>query len=631
MRDEDESGLEKLQRGLYAREEPERKEADDLELDPQAVREVWTDAEVPPPRAKIPVMKTIFIFSVIFFLIALGMAAFVFFKGDNVVSSENVDLEVTGPVNLRGGDELRLAVSIRNRNNARLTKGSLNITFPEGAKEPDDVSQELSFVSVPVRDLSPGGREESEVRAVIFGAENESKKFKMVFEYRVAGSNALFSKEAEYEIILSSAPLTLRIDALREISSGQEYEMVINIVSNAASPLESIAVRVDYPFGFRFGSALPLPTFGDNVWILETLSPREQRSFRIKGVMSGREGEERAFKVSLGSRSSLNERDIGSVFISAVHKTAVRSPFISAALFIDGDDSTKDYVSRSGKTIRVDVNWQNNLPVSVRDLAVEARLSGNALDKRSVTVENGFYDSAGDVVIWNKEHKSDFGDVSAGAKGVLSFIFNPLSWSANQNLRNPEVSVSLSVKGKRAEAAVPEELFQTVSRKIKIATDLTLGSRAVYSVGPFVGRGPLPPKAERETTYTIIWTVTNTANLVSNVEAIASLPSYVKWLGKSSPSGERINFDQSSNKVTWELGDVRSGAGWATAAKQVSFQILLTPSESQIGTAPVLVSGMSISALDRFTGTEIRSGESQLTTRISTDPIFNVGMELVVK
>ena len=58
---------------------------------------------------------------------------------------------------------------------------------------------------------------------------------------------------------------------------------------------------------------------------------------------------------------------------------------------------------------------------------------------------------------------------------------------------------------------------------------------AVRSIGPFENMGPIPPKADNETTYTIIFSLSSPFNDINSVEVTGSLPSYIAWKNLTSP------------------------------------------------------------------------------------------------
>jgi hypothetical protein len=163
---------------------------------------------------------------------------------------------------------------------------------------------------------------------------------------------------------------------------------------------------------------------------------------------------------------------------------------------------------------------------------------------------------------------------------------------------------------------VPEEIISTVSKKIRISSDLALNGRSLYSTGPLKNQGPIPPQAERNTTYTIAWTLTNTLNNVSNAYVRALLPGYVTWVGNTSPSGESVKYDPLTNEVAWDVGEIASLTGFSSAPREVYFQVSLVPSLSQRGSAPTLLGPASVSGKDRYTGAVLKDSTKEITTRI---------------
>lgn len=77
--------------------------------------------------------KKFFIFSVGFFVLALGYAAYIFFAGGNTVSNDNIDISVLGNNFTAGGEELPLVVGITNKNNSPLDLVDLIMEYPKGS------------------------------------------------------------------------------------------------------------------------------------------------------------------------------------------------------------------------------------------------------------------------------------------------------------------------------------------------------------------------------------------------------------------------------------------------------------------------------------------------------------------
>lgn len=82
---------------------------------------------------KTSMFKKFFIFSIIFFVIAIGFASYMFFVGGNTVSNENIDISVLGNAFTAGGEELPLQIEIINRNNSLLELADLLVEYPKGS------------------------------------------------------------------------------------------------------------------------------------------------------------------------------------------------------------------------------------------------------------------------------------------------------------------------------------------------------------------------------------------------------------------------------------------------------------------------------------------------------------------
>src|ERR1035437_4014457 len=86
---------------------------------------------------QIPYAK-ILIGAFIFFVLAMVFTFSKFFMGANVVSGNNIDILVSGPVSIAGGDNLSLDIEVKNNNNVNLQAVDLHIEYPDGTKNADD-------------------------------------------------------------------------------------------------------------------------------------------------------------------------------------------------------------------------------------------------------------------------------------------------------------------------------------------------------------------------------------------------------------------------------------------------------------------------------------------------------------
>ncbi|MDP2642123.1 MAG: hypothetical protein Q8P21_02445, partial [bacterium] len=66
-------------------------------------------------------------------------------------------------------------------------------------------------------------------------------------------------------------------------------------------------------------------------------------------------------------------------------------------------------------------------------------------------------------------------------------------------------------------------------------------------------------------------------------------------------------------------------------ARELAFQISLKPTAGQIGTTPVLVNSIVFSGRDTLTGNTVTVNNPPLNTRLTSDPVFIQGDDIVVK
>jgi hypothetical protein len=280
--------------------------------------------------------------------------------------------------------------------------------------------------------------------------------------------------------------------------------------------------------------------------------------------------------------------------------------------------------------MRADITWKNNLPVKVSNGELAMTLSGSALDRTSVSAGKGFYRSVDNTIVWNGQSDSSLSEIEPGATGQFSVSFGSLPVGANESLQNAVIDVKIVFGGSRTDQGTGNQTVQTVlSRSIKLGTDLQLAARALHFSGAFQNTGPVPPIAERETLYTIVWSVSNSSNSVSDGFVRATLPQYVRWAGVTSPAGGDLVFNEGTREVSWKVGDIKVGEGITQGAREAAFQVALLPSLSQVGQAPAIISEATLTGTDDFTGTNITRTRSALTTRLSTDAGFPVGGDLV--
>jgi hypothetical protein len=571
-----------------------------------------------PPHTPSRLMRTIthlsplellFAASIVFFVAAGAIAGLLIFSGTNTVSSRNVDISLSGPTGVRAGEEVTLQLVITNRNAVPMNLTDILIEFPSGTRQPSDVSEDLLRTRESVGTIEPGASINRTVKAVLFGTAGIPVAVTATAEYRVPGSNAVFQSSTVYNTLISQSPAAVTVKGLTEVVSGQATELVVTVTSNATEVLTGMLLTATYPPGFDFTSATPKPAAGTSVWDLGDIEPSGERTVSIRGTFTGEDGEDRVLHFTTGAKKKADPTTIAAPLAATDTTIAVAKPFVSVALLLEGKTGT--VFAPRGEVVQGEVHWANNLPVRVQNVEITVKLSGSILNKQLVRTGQGFYRSADSTLIFNKTTDPRLADVEPGMSGVLDFEIATLPVGQG-SFQSPSVSLHATVKGNRSsEGGVVSVVESSADATLQVATDIAFT--------PVLTRvaGPVPPKAETETVYTVTWLLQNSANTIANANVSAVVPNYVSWRGgASSPD---VVYNDDARTITWSVGDMN-----ANTSKSVSFTIALTPSLTQVNNIVNLLNDVRVTAFDRFIRAQIERPQPPVTSQTSTTPQMGV-------
>jgi hypothetical protein len=634
--------LEDMDKRLYRRDLASRKVKRFDILHPRkfSVKHEWDNVKEQPGKVEEKIskiashpsaFKKFFKYTILFAMFAIVFAVATFFWGGNTVSNGNITINVLGNSFAAGGEEIPLQIDVTNKNPTNLELADLFVEYDKGG--------DVSSGSGHVRDINslgtiPAGKKITKnIFVTLYGEEASVKSVDLTLQYRISGSNAIFVKKTSFPVTISSAPLALSVEAPKTMSPNQGLSYKIKIKSNSKNTVSAVLLRVDYPTGFKFDKATPSATSFNNVWYLGDFAAGEERTVTFSGTIYGQDGEDRAFHINVGAKSDKDATKIGITYNALTQVISLVKPFIDATLSINGSKDEIVPVSGAG-TVLVSIKWVNNLPTQVTDAVVTVAITGNAIDNSTIASEKGFYDSNTQTITWDRTTTPELGIIQPSDSGNLDFSFHTARlWSAGQNVVNsPAIKFLVGIKGKQSDAGGAVTSVTNFQQKTAVvSSDLGFSSDAFYKDGPFSNSGPIPPKAGQPTTYTVTWVVTNSSNPLSGAIASATLPTYVDWVGTTSPSNEKIQYDDTTKTVRWMIGQVTPGTGLSGNSRSASFQIRLNPSDSQVGSTPKLVLETTATAVDTYTGEKLSTTRGPISTFLGNDSGFMPGGQIVTQ
>ncbi|OGZ43427.1 MAG: hypothetical protein A2719_05500 [Candidatus Ryanbacteria bacterium RIFCSPHIGHO2_01_FULL_45_22] len=627
------SSLEELKKQLFRKKDTFQEREHEPTLSPVSMAgpRSWGSGEDPELERQIQkqrqrrLMRYALFATVGFAALALaGAAVFLLFLRERAsVTKENIFLLIEGPSQITVGEEAVFDVRFANNNDIPLESVDIIFEYPEGARpvfgEPPRQGPFRERVSI--GRLLPHEEHRESFRAYLFGNTGDALTARSTLEYRPQNSSARFGKDVSFAVEIARSPVGVAITMPHDATAGQEIEIVVDYVSTTESLLADVSLDMAYPSGFTFLSAEPAPSKDNNLWRLGNVPPGGEGHIRIRGAITGNAEESKVFTARIGL--SDEETSAWSSYGQAVASLVMRDALL--AITVDVAGSEKEGVS-PGRQATFKIHWRNNLPVSARNVVLEATLSGAAIDYARVRSQNGSYDSANRRMVWTASQLPEFRFVEPGAAGSVEVSVPVLAQLPIQTLADKNFVVRLDAvfyTNTVPEGFVGVETAGKTSAFANVITQFGFASRGLYRDGVFANTGPLPPRAGKESTYTINWSVTSSGNDMENVSVRASLPANVQWKQKIEPAAEHVSYDPDTREVVWDTGFVIAGTGYTRPAREVSFQVGLVPGVSDVGRMPVLVSSAAVAGIDTFTGFRIEEKSAAVTTHLLDDSQVN--------
>ncbi len=554
--------------------------------------------------------KVVAIIGVLFFVGAVAVASLLMFSGNNTISGDNITLAVTGQNTIGAGEILPFQIAVSNQNGVSIQSATLIIEYPEGTQNVTD-GKELDTERKQLNQIGSGELINVELDARVFGEENEEKEIKVSIEYRIAGSNATFNKNAEpLRIKIGTSPVVVTFNALKTVSTGQEYVLPLTIQSNANVPLTDVLVKVSYPSGFDFTESDPDTVSGEDVWKIATLKPGEKKVITVKGIITGFDDEVRKFTAKVGVADTNNKIQLSSILAQTEIEATIERPFLDTKITVNGDSGDTVVVNK-GEAVRVELEFENTLDTILYDAKISIAMDGNAVNEFNVRSPEGYYDSTKNTISWDGTDTPTLKEILPGEDGKVTFSIEP-----SENVEStPTITLSVTTRGQRIfEDRVPQELAGNTKQLIKIQSAATFLTKALYKNGPFKNEGPIPPVVEETTEYTLDFTIKSGNNSLGQAEMTAELPQYIKWLNTVT-EGDAITYNANTRILKWVIGDVA-----ANSQSNASVQVSFTPSTSQIDLFPQILGRQYFTAIDKYTETTIKDSNAPISTVLMNEP-----------
>lgn len=588
-----------------------------------------TDGE---PKKKFKFQKKhIKIILILIVVIILAVVILTFLRGWFSFSKDKVQLSVSGPVSIASGEEVEFSVHCLNSNRVALKNAKLIIDFPSGAYsiEGDELTQDIASIDR----ISPKKEEVRNFKIRLVGERGTTKSLTIRLDYNPENINSSFENSIFYKINIGSVLIGLYLTAPQKAINGEEVSYALDYINNSDTDFSNLKLELDYPNGFSFKTADPKPIEGNNIWQLPQLNKGERGTIKISGLLKGIEGENKTLEAFIGEVT--NNKFLKYSKASSVTQISSSPLLIDVAL----NNTAEELHVNANDLLNYKINFKNNTDIALSQLVLKAYFNGQVFDFKSLKLnEKGFFDSLNNVIIWSAAGVPSLALLAPGESGEVSFTLKvKKDFSINDfNDKN----FTLSVRAELETLNVPPQ-FNLERLKIGAILDSKVNSKVVLATKGYYNEttsnidnfGPIPPRVNQETAYTIHWQITNTSNDLENVRVTAILPEGITWKNVYTTLNKDtiIEYNDRTKQIVWNVGKLPVGTGFLIPAYELVFQIALRPSIIQVGTSPVLIDESSLNGRDTFTGENLESFSPAISADLRDDPSVGFGKGKVVE
>jgi len=531
---------------------------------------------------------------------------------------ERLTVVLSGPTELKSGNLVIYEVIYKNANRADLKNASLKLSYPEDFKpEGNEGFKPEGAISGVINLGDIKGN--SEGRVVFKGRAYSPKgnliKIKADLSYAPSTVSSVFITSSQLAIQVLSAPITLEVMAPQNISSGDEVNYLITYKNDGAENFENVRVKINYPEQFIFSSSNPKSFEGNNIWYLGNLVAGQEGKIIVAGKLEGQRDELKIAGIMIGANNngefvSYNEADA---------RTKIVSSPLTIAQTVNGLEKLN---ANAGDSLKFEISYRNEGTLGLRDVIVTEHIDSPILDYSTLDMEGGAYDAQSKTITWKAPDYRELKNLLPGQGGVIKFSIRVKEIIPVASANDKNFIISSLAKIDSPDVPTPISMNKIISGNkmdIKLNSKLILDVRGYYSDVNISNSGPIPPKVGEETTYTMHYIVKSVSSDISDAKVETNLPTSVVMTGKVFPEGTPLSYNERTNSIVWNVGNLTAGTGIISPGKEVAFQVRIKPSAEQSGDIAPLLGESVFSAKDLFTGESISARVQGKSTYLLED------------
>ena len=553
--------------------------------------------------------RKLFIFDMLLLLTSIViLASGLFWMLYNPTVTDLVYLSIQKqPARILSGDKMDFDILYKNESQTKLVSPTLTIQLPAGytleKTEPSD-NFDKTNTTFHLADLEPGSEGIVHIFGRVYETPHLETNISASLTYKQAHKNFEEKKITPYIAIFHGSVLKTDLVLANKVLAHSTEPIELKIKNEGDVNITNINISLALPAGINLiNPTIKKGEINNNFWKIKELEPNEETTLQAYLNFNLKE-QEKTIDLRMTPEIFVNEKSIPQETLK--YSLQIIHPNLSINNYWENDTTHL----KPGEIVNLYLDLKNNGDTELKNINLNFSLPTNIIDITKFKQNN-------DLKIQDQTANFVYAQILKPGQSTQIKLSVPV-----KNYPNGGTDLNLSLNAK-VEASLNDITtnyktnFET--SKIKIGTSLIANAEIRYytNEGDQIGRGPLPAKVGEETKYGAIIQITNGTSRVNNINLSATLPSYIKWTGKSSVSlGNDISFDPTTRKISWSLSSLS-----ANDTAGIYFELSITPDASMINTNPVILKNININVHDTFIDNDLNKSFASLDNSLKTDSI----------